>query len=623
MLLRSRSQRRRPLSDTPVRSAAVLQLVAAALVCPALAAQPPGGPQGGAPTATRADSAAARVVTALADRYVTAFAAAFPEVAEWSGMPLARHDGLSDNSLAAVRAWQATEDSLATALDAVDGAALRGQPAWTTYGFLREALDASRASRVCRSELWPVNQMSGWQANFAVLAEQQPVGSAAHRADALARWGQLPRYLEVETRNLREGARLGYTAPKRLVQLVIGQLDELVAAAPEASPLYGPAARDSTPAFRAAWRRLLVREVTPAARRYRDFLRDEYLPAARSALAVSANPDGSACYRASFRAQTSLDRAPEETLRLGEAVVARSEDEVRAMGRRLFGTGELDSIHARVRDDPRNHFRSRAELLAFSRAAVARARQASLRWFTRVPRSDVVVEPYPAFLEQSAATPSYEMGAEDGSRPATFRITLFAPETQLRGRAEVQALHETFPGHHLQIGLAQERPTAHALTRLLGSGAFVEGWGRYAEVLGEEMGLYTSDFARIGRRAWPGHGMVVDPGLHVFGWTRERAVRYVAATGVWSPAAAEALVDRAIAWPGQLTSYDTGALELFALRERAERALGPAFDVRRFHDAVLGEGAVTLPMLRQQVDDWIAREQRTSAASDARRRRGP
>lgn len=557
------------------------------------------------PDATRES----RRVSELADRYLSAYVAAFPEEADRSGLPMARHDRLSDNSLAAVRAWQATEDSLSAALALVDARALKGRPAWITHGFLAEALAASVASRVCRSELWPVNQMSGWQASFAVLAEQQPVGTDANRADALARWGRLPHRLDTEVENLRAGVRLGYTTPKRLVELVIGQLDQVLAAAPRESPFYSPAERDSAPEFRAAWTQLLVDRLQPAVRRYRDYLRDEYLPAARTTLAVTANPNGLACYRASFRGYTSLDRSPEETSALGERTVARNESDVKRLGRRLFGTDDLAAIQARIRADTLNHFRDRDALLAFARDEVERARVATPQWFNPAPRTGVVVTPYPAFLEKTASS-SYDPAAQDGSRPATFRIVLADPGAQLRSSIEVLVAHETYPGHHVQIALSQERPESHALTRLVGTGAFVEGWARYAEALAEEMGLYASDFTRIERRAWPAHGMVVDPGIHVLGWTREQAVQYVLATGRGTPRWAEALVDRTIAWPGQLTSYDTGGLEIFALREKAQRELGASFDIRRFHDAVLGRGAITLPMLRQVVDEWIAAEKR-------------
>lgn len=568
-------------------------------ICPlALAAQ----------TSPNAERESARV-TELADRYLSAYVAAFPEDADRSGLRMARHDRLSDNSLAAVRAWQAIEDSLSTALALVDVRALQGRPAWVTHGFLAEALASSVASRVCRSELWPVNQMSGWQANFAVLADQQPVGTAANRAEALARWGQLPHRLDTEVENLRVGVRLGYTTPKRLVELVIGQLDQVLAAAPRESPFYSPAERDSTPEFRAAWTQFLADQLQPAVRRYRDYLRDEYLPAARSSLAVTANPNGLACYRASFRAYTSLDRSPDETSALGERTVARNESDVKSMGRRLFGTDDVAAIRAGIRADTLNHFRDRDALLAFARDEVERAREATPKWFNPAPRTGVVVTPYPAFLEKTASS-SYDAAAQDGSRPATFRIVLADAQAQLRSSIEVLVAHETYPGHHVQIALSQERPAAHALTHLVGTGAFAEGWARYAEALGEEMGLYASDLTRIERRAWPAHGMVVDPGIHVFGWTRELAVEYVFATGRGTRRWAEALVDRIIAWPGQLTSYDTGGLEIFALREKAQRELGANFDIRRFHAAVLGHGAITLPMLRQVVDEWIASEKR-------------
>jgi uncharacterized protein (DUF885 family) len=596
-----------------------------ALLCTATAlrGQPPARPHatGAAPGRTAAagrDTTGVDArVAALADRFVAAFVATFPERAETRGVTLPRHDGLSDNSLASVRRWQATEDSLAGAVATIDLRALAGRPSWVTFGFLREALAASRDGRVCREELWPVNQMSGWPVWLGDVAARQPVGTPSGRAEALARFARVPRYVDTEIANLRAGVRLGYTAPQRTVTLVLGQLDGLLGTPTSASPFYAPAARDSEPAFRAAWGRLLADQLTPAVRRYRDFLRDEYLSRARQDVAVRANPDGLACYRASFRRYATIDRAPEETYALGERTVARYEGEVRAMGRRLYGTDVLDSIYARGNADPGNRFRDRAELLAFIRDAVARGEQAMARWFDPVPRAPVVVMPEPEYRERTASS-SYRPPAEDGSRPGTYNAVLFEPEAQRRGNVEVTAFHETYPGHHLQVALGREQPAAHPITRLLFVSSFGEGWARYAEALAEEMGLYSSDAARIQRRARPAHGMVVDPGIHVLGWPRERAVAYLLATGGFSRARAEALVDRVVAWPGQLTAYDTGGLEIFALRQEAERALGPAFDIRRFHAAVLRNGTVTLPMLREQVAAWIAGERTAHVLPGAR-----
>lgn len=541
-------------------------------------------------------------VTALADEYVRAYVAAAPEQAEVWGFPLERHDGLSDNSLAGVRAWQAREDAWAARLAAIEGAALRGRPEWVTFGMLRERIEASRAARVCRAELWSVNQMSGWQADFATLARLQPVGTPALREQALARWRRLPAYLQNEVDNLREGVRLGYTTPRRNVELVLEQLDALRDMPVEESPFYDPARRDSADGFRAAWAALLRDEVMPAVTRYRDFLAAEYLPAARESLGVGALPDGRACYQASFRLNTTLDRSPEETYALGQARVARNQAEVVQIGRQAYGTGDLDSIRARIRV---GGFASRDEMLAFSNDALRRARDAVPRAFGTMPAAPVVIEPHPAFLEATASD-QYFPAADDGSRPAQYRINLGKSSTTTRAQAEITAFHETYPGHHLQIGIARQAPGAHPVARLISSGSYLEGWARYAEALAEELGLYTSPEARVSRRLWPARGMVLDPGIHLFGWTREQAVDYIVSSERMGAQEAAALVDRVVAWPGQLTAYDTGGLEIFALRELAERELGPRFDLREFHEVILRNGAVTLPMLRESVEAWIA-----------------
>jgi uncharacterized protein (DUF885 family) len=554
-------------------------------------------------SASSKDSAStARAVTRLADEYVRETIAAYPEYAFLSGFTLPRHDGLSDNSAAAYRAWEKKEDRCWKEVAAIHPASLWGKPEWITYGFLREALGTSRDSRVCRNELWPVNQLSGWQAKFAALGEAQPIGSAERRDEALARWAKLPRYLDNEISRMREGLKLGYSTPRHNVELSLEQLEQILKTPPAESPFFSPALRDSAPGFRTAWERLLGDKINPAIRRYADYLRAEYLPKARTAIAVSAQPDGAACYQAAFRSVTSLDRPPRETYAKGEARVAQHEAEMARIGREALGTADMATLRERVDTDSANRFRSREEMLAFTRDAVARAKAALPKWFGRLPKAEAEVRPQPEFLEANAPD-QYDAPAQDGSRPGIYRINLYQPEKKLRSKTEVTAFHEIYPGHHLQIALAQEQPTVHPISQLVGIGAFVEGWGRYAEQLAEEMGLYTSPFARLGRRSWPGHGMVVDPGLHLFGWSRDSAIRYVRAGG-WPEA--EAMVDRVVVWPAQLTAYDTGALEILALREQAKRELGDRFDIREFHDQVLANGALTLPMLRQVIEHWIA-----------------
>jgi uncharacterized protein (DUF885 family) len=550
-----------------------------------------------------ADALAARAVR-LADEYVAEFVREFPEAAELSGLTVERHDGLTDNSMTAVRRWLANEDRWARELQTMSLADLEGRAEWVTLGFLKEAVESSRAARVCQYWYWPVNHLSGWQAGFSQLADAQPVGTDDKRRDALARWSKVARSIDNEIENLREGIRLGYSTPRANVLLVREQLDEILAQPVTEWPFYSPARRDTSEEFKRQWTELLTNSLKPAVERYRNYLRDEYAPRARTDIAIRANPNGAECYRAAFRAYTTIDRTGEETFRLGQARVERNRREALEIGRTRLGTRDLKSLVERIRSDPSNKFRTREEMLEFARAAVVRSGRAVSGWFRRTPRSQMVVEPYPDFLGKTASD-SYWPAAQDGSRPAMYRIALPRFSETTRSNSEITAFHEGYPGHHLQISLAAERVSAHPITRLVGNSGFVEGWARYAEALAEEMGLYTSDYARANRRLWPSRGMVVDPGIHLFGWTREEAAKFMAESGRFGPEEAARSVDRIAVWPAQLTAYDTGALEFFALREEAESALGRRFDLREFHDVVLESGSITLPMLRQKVRSWI------------------
>jgi uncharacterized protein (DUF885 family) len=555
-------------------------------------------------------AAAAKRVTELADAYVDAYLKQFPENGTQALLPGFRHDRLTDNSLAAVRAWQTTEDGIAARLAEVRADGLWGRPEWVTYGFLREALESSRAVRVCRYELWPANQMAGWQASYATLADAQPVGTADFRAQALARWRGLPGFLDVEIANLREGLRQGYSTPKRDVELVIEQLDEILAAPVTASPFWSPAERDPDPAFRKAWEELIRDGIHPAAGRYRRFLKDEYLAKAREPLAVAANPDGDRCYAASLRAQTTLERPPRETFEMGMRALEDREKRMRELGQRIYGTTDLAAIRERLARELKNGFASREEALAHSRAVVEKARLALPGWFGLLPKATVAVEPLQAFQEKSGYS-QYIGASEDGSRPGVYRINLSREEGQSPALAENTAFHEAYPGHHLQISIAQERAHSHPIARLISNSGFSEGWGRYSETLADEMGLYSSDLGRLALAARLPTGMVVDPGLHGTGWTRQQAMDFYRSkqTGVTEEAAG-AYVDRISVLPGQMATYGVGEREIVELREQARRELGARFDIHEFHDRVLEDGSITLGMLRQKIERWIAEKKK-------------
>jgi uncharacterized protein (DUF885 family) len=287
----------------------------------------------------------------------------------------------------------------------------------------------------------------------------------------------------------------------------------------------------------------------------------------------------------------------------------RIEDEMGVIERRTFHTADVHGLLQRLRTDSQYTFRTREEMVDVATRAIARAKAAAPRWFGRTPTADMIVDPCQPFEEKSGCPGSYVPAAEDGSHPARYRINLRDPTHQPRATAEATAFHEGIPGHHFQLSLARERPEAHPLTRFVPLSGFSEGWGLYAEQLAEEMGLYSSDLDRMGRLsndALRAARLVVDPGMHVLGWSREQAIEYMAAHTAESRQAIESEVDRYIISPGQATAYMVGRLEIERLRHEAERRLGRAFDIRAFHDRVLENGSVPLPLLRENVERWIA-----------------
>ena len=582
----------------PTRSAtAVAVLLVAACETPA--------PRAGSSSAGA--QAVDRRVDALADTMLTALFEHFADWGTYFGVPNARHDRLPDNSLAELRRWQAKEDAWLRQLRAIDPADLLGRRSWVTYGMLREGVESSVATRVCNTELWKVDQLGGWQATLTYLADAQPIGTDSLRAAALARWGTLPAYIDTEIANLREGARLGFTAPRENVRLVVRQLDDLIAMPTEQSPFFAPASHDSTPAFRSAFAALVHDRVTPALRRYRDYLAREYQPAARTSIALTALPRGAECYRALVRSSTTLDILPDSLFLLGQQRVAAIDSEMRAIAERSFRTSDVAALVRRLQTDTSYTFRSRDDVLAFARAAIARADSVAPRWFARLPKADVTVEAYPQFLEASSIA-EYKAPAEDGSRGGTFLLSTYEPRKRSRLNLQAIVFHEAVPGHHIATAVALEgRDGRHAITRYLNNSGFVEGWALYSERLADEMGLYSSDLDRLGmltEQAFRAARLAVDPGIHLKGWTREQAVAYIVAHSALRAEEAAAEVDRYIIMPGQAPAYMLGMLEIQAMRRDAVRRLGDQFDIRAFHGAVLEDGAITLPMLRAKLAAW-------------------
>ena len=549
-------------------------------------------------------------VDSLADAYFDANLAINPEVGTDQGLVNAEHGRIRDNSMPAIRAAEARLDSLRVATLAIDPSPLAGTPQEITYAVLREALESENALRVCRAELWGVaSYVNGWQAQYTDLAIIQPVGTDTLRAMAIARARALPRFLTNEIDNLHEGLRLGYSSPKVIVRNVISQLDAITSGPAAKSPFHSPADRDSSAAFSAELSRVIADEINPAIRRYRDFLQSEYLPKAREALGVSANPDGAACYAATVRGFSTVSLAPDSVFAIGLAEMARIEGEMRVIAARSFGAESLTTLLPKLRTEPRYTFKTSQEIIDTANAMVVRARAAMGQWFGRLPKAGVVIQAYPEFRQKAGAPGQYQAAPDDGSRPAIFLINPSEPTKHPRADAENTAIHEAIPGHHLQIAIAKERTDLHRISRYSFNSGFGEGWALYAERLGDEMGLYSGDLGRMGMlasEAFRAARMVIDAGIHMKGWTRDQSLDYLTSHTLLAPGVVRGEIDRYISWPGQAPSYMIGRSEIMRLREQARSALGPAFDIRAFHDQVLEYGTVPLSLLRTRIERWIA-----------------
>ena len=576
-----------------------------AIVCICVLAAACGGTasQSGPPPA----ESSAKRVTALADAYVKDYLEAFPQQALAIGAPEVHADRLGDHSLPALKRWQDREDQLLADLKLIDLASLDGRAESITYKFLQNLLESAQGFRVCRNELWNVSPTyTGWQADLPVVAGMQATATAEDQKHAVARFSQLPKYLDDEIANLREGMRLKYSAPKHNVQTVIGQMDELLKAKVAESPFVQMAKADA-PAFRKQLEDLETSQIRPAIARYRDFLQKEYLASARDAIGVDANPEGAACYTAAVKYHATVSMTPKEIHDLGLAQMEKIQAEMRQIGQRSFNTADPVALLKLVRSDPKYRFKSRDELIKYAEAAVERARQALPKAFGRIPKAPVIVEPYPAYLEKSAPGGQSVPPSADG-KPGKYLINAYKANEQSRAGLESTAFHETYPGHHLQGAVALERKELHPVSRYFFLSGFGEGWALYSERLADEMGLFSSDVDRLGLLANEGlraARLVVDSGMHALGWTRQQAIDYVLAHTTESPSHAAAEVDRYIAVPAQATAYMIGNLEIRKLRTEAEQALGPKFDIRAFHDLVLADGTLPLWVLREKVSRWI------------------
>jgi prolyl oligopeptidase len=456
-----------------------------------------------------------------------------------------------------------------------------------------------------------VSQSDGVHNDVFNVIDQMPARDVKDYENIIARLRALPAYVDQTMALMREQLAAGLAQPAIVVDLTVDQVAAQSKPSAAESPLLAAFRRfpsDLSPADQARLRMQAVaayeQQFVPSWRRLESFLRDTYRKQARPQTALSSLTGGRAAYSVLIHAYTTTRMTAEQIHQIGLSEVARIERAMERLARADGFTGPVTEYEKQLGQRPGMRFTSQAEMIQYAREVLARLQPALPRLFKRLPKMAVDVRPIPADREASTAS-NYTAGTADGSRPAWFNMNTYRPTEQVRYRTEALVLHETVPGHHLQIGIARELQGLPEFRKVFTAAAFSEGWGLYAESLGPELGVYadpTTKFGQLASEQFRAVRLVVDTGLHAMGWTRDRAREYFA---LHVPAQSLAEVDRYIARPGQALAYKLGELKIKELRLAAEQALGARFDVREFHDVVLKNGTLPLDLLEEQVDAYI------------------
>jgi uncharacterized protein (DUF885 family) len=462
-----------------------------------------------------------------------------------------------------------------------------------------------------------VSQADGLHNRVFNIIEQMPASTVLDYENIVARLRALPAYVDQAISQSQEHVDAGLTQPVVVVDLTLEQLAAQRRPLPFDSPLLARflSFPDSIPP--SAQRRLRAEAVSaytaqfvPAWARLETFLRERYRPRARTQPGLLAWKDGRAAYARLIKHYTTTNQAPEDIHQLGLREVERLEREMGAIARDYGFTGSLQAFEQELANRPGMKFESQDEMLAYATDVLAALQPTMSQLFLHQPRARVGVRPIPPDREASQAS-NYVAGTADGSRQAWFNMNTYRPRDQVKYTVEALVLHETIPGHHLQVGLARELEGVPTFQRSVSASAFSEGWALYAESLGATLGVVYRDpptrFGRLASERFRAVRLVVDTGLHAMGWSRDRAREYFAAH---APSQSLAEVDRYIARPAQALAYKLGQLKIVELRDRAQQALGARFDLRQFHDVVLRNGTLPLDLLEEEVDTYVAEQRR-------------
>jgi len=594
----------------------------AMLVLPLLAFGQAQNPQ--RPNAS-AQSDAAQKLRAFLDADWQRWMQDYPEVATYVGYP-GQNDRWTDASPAGIeRRKKHLADSLAT-LKAIHRADLPPSEQ-LNFDLCLELLETATEGLqygdepfpfrgVAPFNVWmPLDQMGGIQQDAASTLALQPHQTVADYETVLKRLDALPAAVDQQLALLQEGLKRGYTPPKIALRDLPKQIADLTPADPLASPLLQPFTEFPANFPEADRARLTEKaksiyaaSVAPAFRKLHDYVASTYLPACRESIAATALPNGAAAYAFLVRWQTTTNLTPQQIHEIGLAEVKRIRAEMDKVIASTKFQGSFHDFTEFLRTDPRFYYDKPDDLVNGCRIIAKRIDPGLAHLFGKLPRLPYGVCPIPDFKAPSQTTAYYQPGSPQAGRPGCYFVNTYNLHARPKWEMEALSLHESVPGHHLQISLAQEMENTPEFRKHVSYSAFVEGWALYSEGLGEDVGLYTDPYSKFGQLSyemWRAVRLVVDTGMHSMNWTREQAIQFFKDNTGKTDQDITVEVDRYIVWPGQALAYKLGQLKIRELRAEAERRLGAKFNVRAFHDAVLEQGAVPLSILEPHIKHWI------------------
>ncbi len=492
--------------------------------------------------------------------------------------------------------------------EAIDPTDLTADEQITREVLVFEAASSARQTEGRFAEM-DVNHAVGIQAMLPVIVPQLPLVEPEHANAMPTKYQGMAEMFDDATDRLREGLARGRTPMGSTAAKAVEQIDEFLAAPFDQDPLLALKAPEGWDG-EAEWRDRMIDvardHLRPAMQRWRDFVTTDVLPQARSQEqpGLSYLPDGEDLYARTIFRYVTLDMDPGEVHQIGLDQIAKLDEEYRQLGQEVLGTSDLAEIYSRLRDDPELHYSDGPSIVASSERALAKAKAAMGEWFGKLPQADCLVKETP-----SGPLGFYFRPATDGSRPGMFFVNTSDPTAWGTYEIEAFAYHEGIPGHHLQLAIAGELEDIPEFRKQAFIAAYGEGWGLYTERLADEMGLYESPLHRIGMLSADSTRagrLVVDTGIHAMGWSRQQAIDFMVDNSPNTVFSVEEEIDRYIGMPGQALSYMIGRLEIQRIRREAEMTLGDAFDIKGFHDTVLGSGLVPLTTLDRMVAEWAA-----------------